>query len=153
MSPHQRLVVLGVAASDVHVVANKLIEMHLRANGLTVVNLGVCTPLREFAAAVRANPQAEAVIIGSLNGHAYEDLQELPALRASGRLTCPVVLGGNLSVGSGKAHDEAAPFYALGVDRVLRDAAELLPALDGLRAEREAATAADRSLRSLAVPA
>ena len=73
-----RVVILGVAASDAHAVANQLIAMMLRQQGFVVVNLGVCTPLEEFAEATRAHPQAEAVLIGSLNGHAYEDLKDLP---------------------------------------------------------------------------
>ena len=41
--------------------------------GLVVVNLGVCTPLAEFAAAHQAHPEALAVAIGSLNGPKYPD--------------------------------------------------------------------------------
>ena len=88
-----RTVILGVAASDSHVVANQLIAHALRAAGLHVVNLGACTSVTEFAAAHAEHPHAKAVIIGSLNGHAYEDLQDLPTARAEGLLACPVILG------------------------------------------------------------
>ncbi|MBC3842192.1 methylaspartate mutase [Streptacidiphilus sp. 4-A2] len=128
-----RTVILGVAASDAHVVANQLIAHSLRAQGFTVVNVGACTSVAEFADAYSWHPEAEAVIIGSLNGHAYEDLQDLPAARAQGLLDCPVILGGNLSVGSHKDASDAERFRALGVDAVLSDP-ELLPAtLDQLR--------------------
>ncbi|MEV0567595.1 cobalamin-dependent protein [Dactylosporangium sp. NPDC050588] len=134
----QRLVILGVAHSDAHAVANHLIAMQLREYGFTVVNLGVCTPLADFAAALEANPTAEAVVIGSLNGHAYADLADLPALRAAGRLRCPVVLGGNLTVGSHKSAGGIERLRGLGVDHILENPFELPVVLDLIR---EAATA------------
>lgn len=142
--PGERLVILGVTESDSHAVANRLIAMRLRAHGLVVVNLGVCTPLREFADAVDRHPDAEAVLIGSLNGHAYEDLRDLPVLRAGGRLRRPVVLGGNLSVGSHKTPGALARLRALGVDHILTDAAGIIPLLDDLRARTGGLAAAHR---------
>ncbi|WP_371662754.1 cobalamin-dependent protein [Streptomyces sp. NBC_00280] len=135
-----RTVILGVAASDSHVVANHLIAHALRAEGFHVVNLGACTSVAEFAEAHAEHPEAEAVIIGSLNGHAHGDLQDLPAARAAGRLGCPVILGGNLSVGSYKGAADHERLYALGVDVVLSDLDELPATLAELRAR---ATMAD----------
>ncbi|MET9799321.1 cobalamin-dependent protein [Streptomyces sp. NPDC006368] len=138
----KRTVILGVAASDAHVVANQLIAHALRAQGFHVVNVGTCTSVAEFAAAYADHPEAEAVIIGSLNGHAYEDLQDLPAARAQGLLDCPVILGGNLSVGSYKNPADIERFHGIGVDVVLSDP-ELLPAtLDELRARTARPTTA-----------
>jgi methylaspartate mutase sigma subunit len=125
---------LGVAESDAHAVANHLIARQLRRHGFTVVNLGVCTPLTEFADAFDAHPHAAAVLIGSLNGHAYQDLRELPALRAAGRLRAPVVVGGNLSVGSAKDGSERRRLLDLGVDHIVPDVAQLVPLLDTLTA-------------------
>ena len=141
--PETRVVILGVAASDSHAVANHLITHGLRDLGFTVVNLGTCTCVNEFAAACAQYPQAEAVLIGSLNGHIHEDLRDLPAARKSGAIPIPVIVGGNLSVGSHKdasAHDR---LYALGVDRILEHPDELPDLLDELRAiaqRRAAAT-------------
>jgi methylaspartate mutase sigma subunit len=134
MDNTRHLVVLGVAGSDAHAVANHLIAIHLREHGFDVVNLGVCTPLGDFADAVDAHPEAEAVIIGSLNGHAHADLRDLPALRAAGRLDRPVILGGNLSVGSHKSDDALDRLRDLGVDHILEDPYELPLVLDLLRA-------------------
>jgi methylaspartate mutase sigma subunit len=131
----QRLVILGVAASDAHAVANRLIDMHLTQAGFTVVNLGTCTPLTEFAAALRRHPEALAVLIGSLNGHAHADLLDLPLLRAEGELWCPVVVGGNLAVGSDRTGDGVRRLLDLGVEHVLRDVVELVPLLDALGAK------------------
>lgn len=133
-----RTVILGVAASDAHAVANHLIAHSLRDEGFDVVNLGVNTTVEEFFAALRDNPDAEAIIIGSINGHAYEDLLDLPDARAETGTDCPVILGGNLSVGSHKADDHLQRLYDLGVDHILQDADEIVALLDKLLAARTA---------------
>jgi methylaspartate mutase sigma subunit len=140
-APGTRTVILGVAASDSHVVANQLIAHALRARGFHVVNLGACTTIAEFAQAHADHPRAEAVIIGSLNGHAHEDLRGIAEARREGLLNCPVIVGGNLSVGSHKDAGNTDRIYALGVDVVLHDP-DLLPAtLDALRDGAAARTA------------
>ncbi|MFF8691657.1 cobalamin-dependent protein [Streptomyces sp. NPDC002431] len=136
-APAARTVILGVAASDSHAVANHLIAYSLRGLGYDVVNLGTCTPVDEFAAACVRHPEAEAVVIGSLNGHVHEDLRGLDRAKRSGRIRCPVIVGGNLSVGShkdGSSHDR---LYAAGVDHILTDPSELPLLLDELRARNE----------------
>ncbi|MFB7330322.1 methylaspartate mutase [Streptomyces adustus] len=138
-SPATRKVILGVAASDSHAVANHLIAFFLRGLGFDVVNLGTCTPVEEFAEACARHPEAEAVIIGSLNGHVHEDLRGLDRAKQSGRITCPVIVGGNLSVGShkdGSSHDR---LYAAGVDHILGDPSELPGLLAELQVDRERA--------------
>jgi methylaspartate mutase sigma subunit len=112
-------VILGVAASDTHVVANHLIAHMLRENGYEVVNLGACTPLQDFMDAHKQNPDALAIVIGSLNGHAKDDLRGLLELRQQYGIRCPVILGGNLSVGSQKELGLEDSFKTLGVDIVL----------------------------------
>lgn len=131
--PGGRTVILCVAASDAHVVANRLLAYFLTHCGFSVINLGACTPLHEVAEALQEHPDAEAVIIGSLNGHAYQDLSPLPTMRASGWITCPVVLGGNLSVGASKQNRAVERLRALGINCILNDFAELPAALDHLR--------------------
>jgi methylaspartate mutase sigma subunit len=131
-----RTVILGVCASDAHAVANRLIEYSLTLHGFNVVNLGTCTPVSEFRAAVAERPDAEAVLIGSLNGHVLEDLADLPAAVADGSIPCPVIVGGNLSVGNRKTGDEVERLLAIGVDHVLEDMTQLPPLLDRLREAR-----------------
>ncbi|WP_031468482.1 cobalamin-dependent protein [Sciscionella sediminilitoris] len=131
-----RTVLLGVTASDTHAVANQLICRHLRGHGFHVVNLGVCTPLTEFADALDREPDIAAVLIGSLNGHAYEDLRELPELRRKGRLRRPVILGGNISVGAHKQAGDRLRLATLGIDHILTDVDSLLPLLDTLPTAR-----------------
>ncbi|NKI40118.1 methylaspartate mutase [Streptomyces sp. LD120] len=142
-APASRVVILGVAASDSHAVANQLIAHALRARGYLVINLGTCTEVAEFAEACGRHPDALAVLIGSLNGHIHADLHDLPAARAAELIRCPVVVGGNLSVGSVKHDSDLERLYRLGVDHILERPEELFPLLDGLA--RRAADPAGRT--------
>lgn len=130
-----RVVILGVTASDAHAVANRLIELYLGMHGFTVVNLGPCTPVSDFCLAAAEHPGAEAVIIGSLNGHAVDDLRDLKDARARGLVPCPVILGGNLSVGSSKDGSERPELHDLGVDYILEDPGQLPALLESLQQE------------------
>jgi methylaspartate mutase sigma subunit len=136
----QPAVILGVAASDAHAVANQLIAHYLRAYGYRVINLGTCTPVAEFADALDEHHDTIAVIVGSLNGHAYEDLHDLAATRAAGRLQCPVIVGGNLSVGSRKDTADIKRLFNLGVDYILSDIRQLPSLLDSLAQKHATAT-------------
>ncbi|GLW89862.1 cobalamin-dependent protein [Actinokineospora globicatena] len=138
-APDRRLVILGVAESDAHAVANQLIAMQLREHGFEVINLGVCTPLTEFAAAFERHPEAEAILVGTLNGHAHQDLRELPALRSTGLMACPVIVGGNFSVGARRDERDRARLLDLGVDHLLDDTSGLVLLLDMLRSTRKLA--------------
>ncbi|PSM39778.1 hypothetical protein C6Y14_30315 [Streptomyces dioscori] len=145
--PPPRLVILGVAASDCHVVANQLIARYLRDEGFEVENLGACTSVEEFASACVRRPEAEALLIGSLNGHIHEDLRGLREARRAGRVHCPVVVGGNLSVGNGESLSSDRRLYALGVDRIVHDPATLPAVLTELRAtDGQAAADDDRTV-------
>jgi methylaspartate mutase sigma subunit len=133
-------VILGVAASDSHAVANHLIAYGLRAEGYRVVNLGTCTPVSEFAQACQENPRALAVVVGSLNGHVHEDLHDLSAAQRDGLITCPVIVGGNLSVGSHKDGSSVSRLRELGVTHVLSDPQELMVILAELAAAQTTAS-------------
>ncbi|SDD36613.1 cobalamin-dependent protein [Actinokineospora iranica] len=127
----RRRLVLGVAASDAHAVANRLIHLMLVQQGFRPHNLGVCTPLAEFADAA-ADLDAAAVIVGSVNGHAVEDLRGLPDLRRMGRLRCPVVFGGRPSIDAAGHPAARARLRDLGVDHVLDRPEELPAVLDSI---------------------
>jgi methylaspartate mutase sigma subunit len=126
-------VILGVAASDAHAVANHLIAFMLRKLRYRVVNLGVCTLISEFIQSGLENPAALAVVIGSVNGHVVEDLGPLRQAKDDGLLPFPVIVGGNLSVGSVKSGNEGQALHDLGVDYVLGDIDELVQLLERLR--------------------
>lgn len=122
-------VILGVTESDCHIVSNRIIEFLLKSKGYDVINLGACTSVHEFSEAYQSNPDTMAIVIGTLNGHGYEDLQELKATKKEHSITCPIILGGNLSVGSKKESDIEQRYYKLGIDYILKEIDELFPLL------------------------
>ena len=112
-------VVTGVVGNDIHVVANRLIDLSLRARGYEVFNLGVNTHLEEFFdAAVETG--AEVLMISSLNGEAEGWGREVKLLKSRYRNLDDLVMmiGGNLVVGSGNAGDIVSRYKNYGFDLV-----------------------------------
>ena len=104
-------VVTGVVGNDIHVVANRLIDISLQARGFEVFNLGVNTYLEEFIDAV-VETDADVLLISSLNGEAEGWCRELQFLRAEYELRDVVfMIGGNLSVGEAANIEEIVPKY------------------------------------------
>lgn len=113
-------VVTGVVGNDIHVVANRLIDLSLQARGFEVFNLGVNTYLEEFVDAV-IETNADILLISSLNGEAEGWARELKILKSQyGNLLDGVVfmIGGNLVVGTGSADDIIPRFKNYGFDLV-----------------------------------
>lgn len=112
-------VVTGVVGNDIHVVANRLIDLSLRARGYEVFNLGVNTHLEEFFdAAVETG--AEVLMISSLNGEAEGWGREVKLLKSKYKHLDDLVMmiGGNLVVGSGNTEDIVARYKNYGFDIV-----------------------------------
>jgi methylaspartate mutase sigma subunit len=112
-------VVTGVVGNDIHVVANRLIDLSLQARGYEVFNLGVNTHLEEFFdAAVETG--AEVLMISSLNGEAEGWGREVKQLKAKYRSLDDLIMmiGGNLVVGSGNTDDIVARYENYGFDLV-----------------------------------
>lgn len=112
-------VVTGVVGNDIHVVANRLIDLSLRARGYEVFNLGVNTHLEEFFdAAVETG--AEVLMISSLNGEAEGWGREVKLLKSKYKHLDDLVMmiGGNLVVGSGNTEDIVARYKKYGFDIV-----------------------------------
>jgi len=111
-------VVTGVVGNDVHVVANRLIDISLKERGFEVFNLGVNTYLEEFIDAV-IETDADVLLISSLNGEAEGWSRDLPILKSKYDLKDVVfMIGGNLAVGE-VSSDEIVPKYqAYGFDLV-----------------------------------
>ncbi|NIB40580.1 methylaspartate mutase subunit S [Pseudomaricurvus alkylphenolicus] len=112
-------VVTGVVGNDIHVVANRLIDLSLRARGYDVYNLGVNTHLQEFFDAV-VETGAEVLMISSLNGEAEGWGREVRLLKSKYKSLDDVIMmiGGNLTVGSGNAEDIVARYKNYGFDIV-----------------------------------
>ena len=112
-------VVTGVVGNDIHVVANRLIDLSLRARGYEVFNLGVNTYLEEFFdAAVETG--ADILLISSLNGEAEGWGREVKPLKAKYKHLDNLIMmiGGNLVVGSGNADDIVPRYKNYGFDLV-----------------------------------
>ena len=138
--PLRSKIILAVAASDAHVVANHLIAILLRDAGFEVINLGAATPILEIMETYQEHRDAIAIIIGSLNGHAVEDLRGLAASRRDWQVRCPVIVGGNLSVGARKTGDAERSLLADGVDVVVERPEDRLPVLADLALDAMDAT-------------
>ncbi len=112
-------VVTGVVGNDIHVVANRLIDISLQARGFEVFNLGVNTYLEEFIDAV-IETNADVLLISSLNGEAEGWCRELAILKSKYKNLKDVVfmIGGNLAVGEGDASILVPKFKNYGFDLV-----------------------------------
>ncbi len=125
-------VVIGVVGNDIHVVANRLIELSLGARGFEVFNLGVNTYLEEFFdAAVETN--ADVLLISSLNGEAEGWSREVKLLRSKYKTLdkLVMVIGGNLVVGTASAEEIVPKYKKYGFDLVFHQV-DLNTGLDAL---------------------
>ncbi len=111
-------VVTGVVGNDIHVVANRLIEISLKERGFEVFNLGVNTYLEEFIDAV-IETDADVLLISSLNGEAEGWSRDLLFLKSRFDLDGVLfVIGGNLSVGEAREEEIIPKYKAYGYDLV-----------------------------------
>lgn len=111
-------VVTGVVGNDIHVVANRLIEISLKERGFEVFNLGVNTYLEEFIDAV-IETDANVLLISSLNGEAEGWSRDLLFLKSRFDLEGVLfAIGGNLSVGEASSEEIVPKYKAYGYDLV-----------------------------------
>lgn len=126
-------VVTGVVGNDIHVVANRLIDISLRSRGYEVFNLGVNTYLEEFIDAV-VETDADILLISSLNGEAEGWCRDLQFLKSKYDIDNVVfAIGGNLSVGEGNCELIVPKFKNYGFDLVFHQV-DLMQGLDELDA-------------------
>jgi len=112
-------VVTGVVGNDIHVVANRLIDLSLKARGYEVFNLGVNTYLEEFFDAC-VETGADILLISSLNGEAEGWSREIKSLKSKykGLGNLIMMIGGNLSVGTGDPQTIVPKYKKYGFDLV-----------------------------------
>ena len=111
-------VVTGVVGNDIHVVANRLIDISLEERGFEVFNLGVNTYLEEFMDAV-IETDADVLLISSLNGEAEGWCRDLQILKSQYDFRDVVfMIGGNLVVGEISAEEIVPRFQNYGFDLV-----------------------------------
>ena len=92
-------VLLGTCGSDVHSVANNLIEKCLIDIGIQVRNLGVAVSTTEWLDEVKDfNP--DLLMVGSMNGDLQPLVELISSLVDAGYQADRVVVGGKLRLGS-----------------------------------------------------
>jgi len=124
-------VVTGVVGNDIHVVANRLIDISLQERGFEVFNLGVNTYLEEFMDAV-IETDADVLLISSLNGEAEGWCRDLKIIKSQYDFSKVVfMIGGNLGVGEMNAEELGPKYRAYGFDLVFHQV-DLNEGLDGL---------------------
>ncbi len=124
-------VVTGVVGNDIHVVANRLIDISLKERGFEVFNLGVNTYLEEFLDAV-VETNADILLISSLNGEAEGWCRDLLFLKEQYDMeNVTFVIGGNLAVGEGTNDDIIPKYKEYGFDLVFHQI-DLMEGLDAL---------------------
>jgi methylaspartate mutase sigma subunit len=130
-------VVTGVVGNDIHVVANRLIDISLEERGFEVFNLGVNTYLEEFMDAV-IETDADVLLISSLNGEAEGWCRDLQILKSQYDFKNVVfMIGGNLGVGEMDPAELVPKFQNYGFDLVFHQI-DLNEGLDSLEAFLEA---------------
>ena len=126
-------VVTGVVGNDIHVVANRLIDISLEERGFEVFNLGVNTYLEEFMDAV-IETDADVLLISSLNGEAEGWCRDLQILKSQYDFNNVVfMIGGNLAVGEMDESELIPRFQNYGFDLVFHQT-DLNEGLDQLEA-------------------
>ena len=111
-------VVTGVVGNDIHVVANRLIDISLEERGFRVFNLGVNTYLEEFLDAV-VETDADVLLISSLNGEAEGWCRDLAILKSQYNFKdVTFMIGGNLGVGEMDPEELPPKFREYGFDLV-----------------------------------
>ena len=126
-------VVTGVVGNDIHVVANRLIDISLEERGFEVFNLGVNTYLEEFMDAV-IETDADVLLISSLNGEAEGWCRDLQILKSQYDFNnVAFMIGGNLGVGEMDETELVPRFRNYGFDLVFHQT-DLNEGLDQLEA-------------------
>jgi len=126
-------VVTGVVGNDIHVVANRLIDISLEERGFEVFNLGVNTYLEEFMDAV-IETDADVLLISSLNGEAEGWCRDLQILKSQYDFNnVAFMIGGNLGVGEMNEEELVPRFQNYGFDLVFHQT-DLNEGLDQLEA-------------------
>ncbi|MEU3552357.1 methylaspartate mutase [Streptomyces longwoodensis] len=121
-SQHGLHVLVCGGASDAHTWNLVCLQLLLEEAGHRVTNLGPCVP-EELLARECLTRVPDAVVIGSVNGHGYQDgLRAVRRLRREPSLTAvPVALGGKLGVAGVRDAAAADALRAAGCTAVFDD--------------------------------
>ena len=118
MTQQPSTVIIGVIGNDIHVVANRVLQICLESAGIQAINIGVNNTPEDFVDTA-LEVDADALLIGSLNGEAPHWCRTLrPLLNDCGLDDILVYLGGNVVTGGMPEEDVQRLFRELGIDRI-----------------------------------
>jgi methylaspartate mutase sigma subunit len=124
-----RRIVFGVVGHDIHVVANRIIEIGLRELGFDAYNLGTNNLPEDFVAA-SLEVEAHAVLVSSINGEGeYWCAHFRPRFTEAGLDDILLYIGGNLVIGDRNEDEVVGLFRSFGFDRVFYRTRNLTAAL------------------------
>lgn len=128
-------VVLGLVGNDIHVVANRLLEIGIAENGLRTYNIGTNNTADDFACAV-LETGAAAVLVASVNGEGERSCAGFGAAFAARGLSGVLrYVGGNLAIGIETPADLEQTFIGYGFHRVFHQPAGFQTVYDALRGD------------------
>lgn len=90
---------IGTVGTDVHSVANHLLEKEFRDRGFEVKNLGVAVDQRVWLEETK-NFQPDIVLVGSMNGDLGPVAELVKRIKELNFPNLEIVVGGNLQLGS-----------------------------------------------------
>lgn len=120
-------VIIGGTRSDAHVVSIYIATMMLEESGYDVVNLSCQNETPSFFSPDLMARDLIACIICNQNGHAIDDLRDLPHYKPEG---VPVALAGHYTLGAQDHDEQKHVLKKLGVDCFLDTLDQLLPMLE-----------------------
>lgn len=126
-------VVLGLVGHDIHVVANRVLEIGMAENGFRPYNIGTGNDADGFADAV-LETGAEAVLVASVNGEGEKSCAGFGARFAARGLSGTLLyVGGNLVIGRRPAAEIDEIFAGYGFHRVFHQPGSFQTVFDALR--------------------
>ncbi|PPK71202.1 methylaspartate mutase sigma subunit [Actinokineospora auranticolor] len=127
--------VLGLVGNDIHVVANRVLEIGMAEHGFRPYNLGTNNTVDDFADAV-LETGARAVLVASVNGEGQKSCAGFGArFAAAGLADVLRYVGGNLALGDRPAAEVTRLYTGFGFHRVFHRPASLHPVFEALRAD------------------
>jgi methylaspartate mutase sigma subunit len=114
----KKRIIIGVIGKDIHIVANKIMNIALTNSNYDVCNLGVINTVENFIDAA-LEFDTDAIIISSLNGEALTWCKEFKIyFKKKFFKKIPKYLGGNLVIGNNGQDRNLKKLYLIGFDRI-----------------------------------
>jgi methylaspartate mutase sigma subunit len=119
--------ILGVVGSDVHCVANQLIERELRSLGHATLNLGVALNKFDILQSLTSS-EHDILLLGTINGDIEPTIEVIKAIRKEFGSNHTIIVGGNFTLGEiGK--DRSLDLIRSGASKLVSNASSVSEAV------------------------